>query len=787
MSSSALVKPVSAGLSARAKHLLGGAAAALALGAFAPSAFAADECGVPVAGSVVCSAVNNPNATGISYSTVGDLNVSAPAGVVVNTTANSTNGITVVSTGATTLSGAATVTTSGDNSLGVGVGSNGGPVSVTTGAVSTSGIQSAGVLAISGNGAVTVNAGPVTVSGTGGPAIAALGTGPVNVTSNGASSVDEPAIYARSTLSSASVNLASGNVTSQSSDGIDITGTSAALTTASGTHVAGSLNGATLGSATGSTVTNAGTIGGGVYAISTTGGPATISNTGTINGALSLGGGADVVNNAGLYNAVGVSTFGAGDTFNNSGVVTVGTFSVVPTSATLGGLATFNNTGNINLINGRVGDTLTIAGNYVGSGGAQLGVDIAPGAAIQSDKLVIGGSASGSTKIVVALPAGSQPIFNNGMVIVQAGAGSSANAFVVAPGSVNAGLVRYDAVYSPVGHTYSVVASPSDAAYNMLTYTAAERNLWNKSADAVSAHMQSRRDALWSMGGAAPAGKFWLTMGGSVDNLHGAHDFGTLGQGHVTDTGYSQDYFGGQLGFDVSGGVGSRGGFAFGVTGGYNRSQVNLGGSADGITFDAVNGGAYASFSSGNLFINGLGKYDYYWADAQSPTGGFDTHLHGDAYGARGEIGLRLGNDALFFEPLAQVSYVHTSLDRFSVLGTSVDFDSRDGLRGKAGGRLGGVTTIGNGARLSLYSGLNYVHEFRGESRVTYTNAGGAYTVDGFRMPDYGEAVAGISIASNRAVSGFLEANYTHTLSDHAGGAARLEGVGGRAGITAKF
>ena len=786
MSFCATMNPVSGAVSPRARQMLGCAAVALMLGAFAPSAFAANECG-PLAGAVTCLAADNPYAGGISYNAVADIAVSAPVGVVVTTTTDSTNGITIAGTNATTLTGGAVVTTSGIGSNGVVVTSSGGPVSVTTGTVSTSGINASGIIATSLAGAVTVNAGAVSVAATGGNAIFATGTGLVSVTSNGATAVSASAIVAHSTLDAASVSLTGGTASSVSSDGIDVSGTTASLTTAVGTTVSGGINGAALSSLSGSTVNNGGTISGGTYAILTGGGAATINNTGVINGALSLLGGGSTVNNGGTFNAAGSSSFGLGDVFNNTGVVTVGAASIVPASANLGGLANFNNSGTITMVNGRVGDNLTVAGNYVGSGNALLAVDIAPGALVPADTLTILGTATGSTSVVIARQLGSQPVFNTGTVIVQAGTGSSANAFAVAPASVNAGLVRYDVTYNALNTAYSLVASPSDAAYHMLGYATAERNLWYKSADAVTAHMQSRRDALWSLGGAATAGKFWLTMAGSVDNVHGARDFGTLGQGHVTDTSYQQDYFGGQLGLDLSGGVGSRGGFAMGITGGYIRSQDTLGHSADSIAFDAVNGGAYASFTSGNIFFNALGKYDYYWADAQSPAAGFNANLHGESYGARGEMGIRLGGDAFFVEPLAQASYIRTSLNPFAVNGTSVAFDDRNGLRGKAGGRIGGVTAIGGENRLSYYAGASFVHDFKGRSRVTFANPGGTVTVMGSRMPDYGEGVAGISIASSRSVSGFMEATYTRTFGSGLGAINSFEGVGGRAGITAKF
>lgn len=630
-------------------------------------------------------------------------------------------------------------------------------VVVTTTTPATTGISITGTGATTLSGAATVNvtgaaSNGVQLTSTGGPVVASV-----------------------------------GSVSSAMGSGVVLSGTTASLTTASGSTVSGGINGVSMNSVSGSTLFNAGTINGTTYAVSTTGGQATINNAGTINGAVALGGGGSVVNNTGTFNARGTSNFGAGDRFNNSGRVTVGATSLVPVSATFAGLGTFDNTGTISMQNGHTGDTLTLGGNYIGSGNALLALDVAPGAAINADRLIVGGRATGFTGVNVVLPAGSQPLFNTGTVIVQTGAGSSATAFGVTADTANAGLVRYDIAYNPVAANYSLVAVPGDAAYNMLGYGTAERNLWNKSADAVTAQMQSRRDALWSMGGTAPEAKLWMTMGGSVDKVDGSRDFGMAGQPHLTNTSYKQDYFGGQMGLGLSGGVNTRGGFALGVTGGYINSRAKFGGTADRIDFDAVNGGVYASFTSGNLFMNALGKYDYYWAKATSFGGGYEVKTKGSAYGARGEVGLRFGSDSFFMEPVAQLSYVHTSLDAFSVRGTNVSFDGRDGLRGKAGARIGGVTTIGSEAKMSFYAGANYVHDFKDEGEVTFANSGGTFTAMRDRMPDYGEAVVGLTIASNQSVSGFMEANYTRSFNTGTGDNAKIEGAGARVGINFKF
>ena len=149
----------------RARQKLGCAIVALCVGTWGNTALAANECGPATGGTVTCapSATNYP--TGVTYATVSDITVNAPAGVTVATATPATNGITITSTGGSTLSGGATVSTTGDGSNGVVVTSGTGPVAVTVGNVTTSGALAGGIIATGGlNQNVTVNAGNVATS-----------------------------------------------------------------------------------------------------------------------------------------------------------------------------------------------------------------------------------------------------------------------------------------------------------------------------------------------------------------------------------------------------------------------------------------------------------------------------------------------------------------------------------------------------------------------------------------------------------------------------------------------
>lgn len=61
----------------------------------------------------------------------------------------------------------------------------------------------------------------------------------------------------------------------------------------------------------------------------------------------------------------------------------------------------------------------------------------------------------------------------------------------------------------------------------------------------------------------------------------------------------------------------------------------------------------------------------------------------------------------------------------FGVASESFSFDDADGVRGKGVARIGFTTDAGP-AKLTLYAGGNYVHEFKGNDRVAFVSGGQA-------------------------------------------------------------
>lgn len=698
----------------------------------------------------------------------------ATATVAVNGGSVSTVGATsdgvraIAGTGTSTVNVTGNISTQGANSRGIFAT---GPMGVTVtngGTIGTTGVTSNGVDASSTAGPVAVTVNNVTTRGNGSRAVvAAATTGNATATVNGE-------LRTTGTTADALTVTSGGN-------GVVNVGTNGGFVTAQGNFIV-------LNSVGTSTLNNAGTIAnnGNGFAVVATGGPITITNSGNLSSDIVLTGGADRIVNSGTF-TVGVNPdFGAGtDSFVNSGLILVGAGATATVAPTFTGLESLTNSGTIDLRNGRAGDTLTLPGTYTGANGT-LGLDVTLGATPVADQLIVAGAATGTTTIQLNQLAGSQPVFNAGTVLVRAATTSDANAFDLAGGSLDAGFVRLEVVFNPATGTFSLTGAPSDSAFRTLNFNEGVRSLWLKSADAVSGQLRARRDALWTQGGGDVAGRFWMQMHGSVETRGGSRDFNSFGQSRQTATGYQQDYFGGQIGFDVSGASGERGGFAFGVTGGYTNSSMNFAGSADRLRFDVVNGGVYGSFTSGNIFVNALGKYDYYWANSNMPTAGFQDDISGGVYGARAEAGIRFGSDSFFIEPAASISYVRNDFDDLALNGTTIGFDDDDGLRGRAGGRIGGTFAVGSGAEAAIYVGGNYVHEFKGRDRVTFTSGGQTLSFTNNRLRDYGEATLGVTIAQSQGISGFVEGNYIRSFSD-TNGARGIDGAGGRAGIRIQF
>lgn len=683
--------------------------------------------------------------------------------IVVNfdeivTTGDDSDGVDVTGTGTIDINGG-TVTTSGDGSDGVVVVGDDDAVTVNTDEIMTSGAGSDGIDVTTTSGDQTITAGPVTVTGEGSNGITGVATG--------CASID---ITATGPISSAS---GTGIAASSACD--------VSVTTLAGASVTGADAGIDVTSGTGATIL----IG---DSVSSSDGPAinvdgaaadvTVGAGGTIEGFIDLTDEDDTLTNAGTFNAEGDSDFGgSSDMLVNTGVIAVLPDATAAGDVTFTGLEAVMNSGGIDMRNGHTGDSLTLTGDYIGSGGAYLGVDVRPGTGGgTADQLVIGGAATGTTTVMIDELDGSPGTLVNNAVIVDAGAGTSAGAFVLPGGStVSSGFIDYDLTFDAASNDFALFGTPNGRAYQQALLMDGSRQTFYRSNDAVSAHLSDTAAASAAGDESTRSSALWMVSFGQVTHRDLSQDFAAFGRTTTAPLDYEQDMFGIQIGYDFGDVAGS--GSMFGVTGGYTNSVLRFTDTGDRFGYSAVNAGVYGQLASSNFFVNGIARYEKGWIDVVGRSAGFRGDLDADSWGGKLEAGARFGS-TFYLQPSVSVEYVRTSLDDLTALNTSFAFADGEGLRGKAGVRIG--STIGDGPNaLQLYAAGYAVHEFGREDSFSLTNGGTTLNFDSPRIGTYAQLRAGFSAQMADRVSGFIEG--TGEIGKD------YDGVGARAGLSIRF
>lgn len=670
-----------------------------------------------------------------------------------------------------------------------------GTVTVKADAISTTGLHSNGVVAVnySFGGSTSVDVGSVTTSGAGAAGVAAVTFGDLAINA-GAISSSGNAIYAVSSGADSQSISVSGSAISTGDTAIVAVSSfgNSVINVGKGAKVigAGHRDPVYVGHGDGvqidvylgtGTINNAGTIAtaGDGYAIEATGGldyygnassHIVVNNSGTILGAIKLAAGADVVTNSGVFVATKDSDFGGGgDSFVNSGTLVVAP-NAKPGTIAFDSLATFKNDGGlIDLRNGVAGDVLKLSGTFVGSGASSLALDLIGG---KADRLEVTGAATGHTNIALTMSAADARLLAAPVTLVKGGAGSAADAFSITNADV--GLLHFGVRYDSASGTYGLTSAAGAPVYRTLNIPRAAQATWLRAEDAWDAHMNEKRDARLA-GGDGFGQRLWGQLYGGVTAQDGARGL----DGTRIKTGYRQDYYGGQVGFDLAGKATDKGGMLFGVTGSYISSHLNGRGSTDRSQLGSVELGAYASFLSGPLFANVLGQYGHDRISTRNTTLGYKDRLNGDSFGAAAQVGVHLGTDRLYVEPMATLSYVSTDIGNLRALDQTVDFDKRDGLRGKFGGRIGSAIDMKGGGKAVLYVNGAYIHEFEGKAGLDFLSGGVVQHVVGVAPVDYGRAAFGVNILSAGRASGFIEGD-----TDFGGGTS---GGGGRVGISFKL
>ncbi|WP_157179400.1 autotransporter-associated beta strand repeat-containing protein [Phyllobacterium sp. YR531] len=490
---------------------------------------------------------------------------------------------------------------------------------------------------------------------------------------------------------------------------------------------------------------------------------------GQMQGVLSSGAGAEtIVNNmaGGVWNVGNSGVFtllGDNDVIQNSGLIKVSG------NTRFDGLETFENRagGDLNLINNKVTDRLTISGDYVGKEGSNISLDVDFDKGT-SDVVTLGGVLVGKTNIKInALTAGQDPSAFGKTILLVDVPDDSGGGELTASGLPTGGVIEYNLIRQDLsgGGSKYVVRSGVDgtAASSVVSGFIAAQNVigssfFKPSSGLVSAPVDPDKNQF----GFAP----WMRTNGGLSEIDTS---GTITQpdGSKVDTPATIEtsYYGYQVGLD--GGIfniqDTDANVNFGVTAGqiFGKSdQKNYSNTTD---FTSVFYGGYAAYTKGPFFFdvqvrNELMDYTINVNDPLFKIGGAD--VNGDRVSISGSTSYTFKHNDWSFIPATGFTYSKSSTDdliipRNIVLNQNaarVRFADVESMIG-----FGGITVSRNfffkddSIRVSPFVTLTGYHDFAGDINATLTVDPGSareivFPVKTERLQTYGEASFGVNV-----------------------------------------
>ena len=501
---------------------------------------------------------------------------------------------------------------------------------------------------------------------------------------------------------------------------------------------------------------------------------------------------------------------------------------IQPTSSVFMGQPAFtltgdlHNAGLIDLRNpaGTPGNALTVNGNYAGANGL-VRINTALGSdASATDKLVVNGNTSGTTRVLVANTGGAGAATVNGIQVVQvSGTSSEGNFTLAAP--VQAGAYEYglhrggrtdgdansfylSSVYqTPVPIPVPVPGAPAPAPAPIpvpapevlrpavpgyVMGQVATQELGLGLLGTLHQRVGEQQTLKWDHCGCddkAPADQAWMRLHAQRLDLDGKRQFG-----------FEQEMQFLQLGKDLavrySGDAGDKSRSHTGLSVGYGRTSTNFN--------DRRRGEAGMGYDTGKMKgqMLTLGAYHTRYADNGSYLD-LVGQLHAvqnkytDKYGGEGtqkgtggglsvEVGRpwQIGDSQWLIEPQAQLSYQLTRYRGFADNISTVDGFTSQSLRGRLGARLAWNDKAERGEKLTrtntFYVTANVLHEFKDPKGVTIGNT--TTVNEQWAKQTWAELGVGAQLPLSKAAYLYGGVQYQRSLS----GKGR-EGVSGQLGV----
>jgi len=507
----------------------------------------------------------------------------------------------------------------------------------------------------------------------------------------------------------------------------------------------------------------------------------TFSGTFNGTGVLTITGGKEILN--GDNSAFGGSTIVQGGTLAVNGVLG-GTMDVLSGSR-LQGIGTVGDTTNAAggvIAPGNSIGTLTVAGNYAGTGGTLQIESVLGGDASPTDKLVVTGNTAGSTTVRVINVGGTGAQTTEGIKIVDVG-GASNGSFALQGDYVINGQ------QAVVGGAYAYtlqkngVSAPTDGDWylrsTLLAPTASvpAAPLYQAGVPIYESYgpillgmnglptLRQRVGNAYAAGGGIGGGPspVWLRVEGQRASVKPSS---TTGSTYTSDQGTIR---GGVDGLAYENGHGR---LIFGVTAHYDTlsSDVKSFYGNGKIKVDGIGvGGTLTWYGDNGFYVDGQSQMTWYRSDLSSDLAGTLTDGNsgfGYAFGAESGRRIPLGG-ALSLTPQAQLVYSSVRFSAFNDrFGAAVSSDDADSLQGRAGlsldHRREGRDGQGRKVSSDIYAITNLYYEFLGGTAVDVSGtrftsaadrlwgglgAGGAYHWANDKYSLYGEISYNTSLA----------------------------------------
>jgi outer membrane autotransporter protein len=451
----------------------------------------------------------------------------------------------------------------------------------------------------------------------------------------------------------------------------------------------------------------------------------------------------------------------------------------VPVSVRINtGASTFvNDHSTIVMMNGIVGDSLTLTGPYTSIAG-NLAIDTELGGSdSDTDTLTIDGSVAGTTTIYVANVGGKGAFTGqgeeDGIVIVE-GDGFTEDSFKLA---VNALTGNEEVLAGAFAYRLRVnedeALLQSDILDQVPAYVTAPsvgQRLVSNGLDTLYKRLGEIRNGQGS-GATSADGLIWVRGSFSDVDVDAKEGFGFSQRSNGVTAG---------LGGVIASDSGAR--LAIGVFGAYGTADADVdavifgAASKSSIDADAWSGGGYATYyevgrPGTGLYVDTVVKADFLSFDMSAASRGVRSSSDGDALTASAEVGYGFGvGGGLVVQPQAQIAYTDVSIDGFEdSYGVSVSYGSAESLIGRLGLQLQANLVQPDGGLISPYALFNVYSEFEGDNQSRISGVEFASDVSG----TWYSAGGGVTAKLANALSFYGSGEY------HFGDVEGWQGTGG--------